>query len=216
MKGTRPCPSHATSSRRHVRDRCVRHGQRSAATSGKADDKSIARGRYIAQIAGCNDCHTAGYAPSGGKVPEKQWLQGDALGLEGRLGHDVRRQPPHVHAGHDRRAVGEDGADMKARPPMPWFALNDMHDEDLRAFYRFVRHLGRGRRSRARIRAAGRRRRTVRTRNFLLPPNDRRQAPARKTARTRGAARAARARDPKRRQRGTHAAQYASAGAPSP
>ena len=47
----------------------------SAAAPGKADDKTIARGRYIAQIAGCNDCHTAGYAPSGGKVPEKDWLR---------------------------------------------------------------------------------------------------------------------------------------------
>ena len=42
----------------------------SAAAPAKADDKSVARGRYIAQIGGCNDCHTAGYAPSGGKVPE--------------------------------------------------------------------------------------------------------------------------------------------------
>ena len=44
------------------------------------DAASVARGRYIARIAGCNDCHTAGYAPSGGKVPEKDWLMGDALG----------------------------------------------------------------------------------------------------------------------------------------
>ena len=28
------------------------------------------------------------------------------------------------------------------RPPMPWFALRDMHEQDLRAFYRLVRHLG--------------------------------------------------------------------------
>ena len=25
---------------------------------------------------------------------------------------------------------------------MPWFALHDMHEDDLRAFYRFVRSLG--------------------------------------------------------------------------
>ena len=31
---------------------------------------SVERGRYVAKIAGCNDCHTAGYAPSGCKVPE--------------------------------------------------------------------------------------------------------------------------------------------------
>ena len=28
------------------------------------------------------------------------------------------------------------------RPPMPWFALRDMSEQDLRAFHRFVRSLG--------------------------------------------------------------------------
>ena len=51
-----------------------------------ADGASIARGRYIAKISGCNDCHTAGYAMSGGKVPEKDWLMGDALGWRGDWG----------------------------------------------------------------------------------------------------------------------------------
>jgi hypothetical protein len=28
---------------------------------------------------------------------------------------------------------------MQTRPPMPWFALHDMTDRDLRAIYRFVK-----------------------------------------------------------------------------
>jgi hypothetical protein len=28
------------------------------------------------------------------------------------------------------------------RPPMPWFALHDMSEADLRALHRYVRHLG--------------------------------------------------------------------------
>lgn len=40
----------------------------------------IERGRYPVRIAGCNDGHTAGYAASGGKSPESQWLTGNALG----------------------------------------------------------------------------------------------------------------------------------------
>jgi hypothetical protein len=47
---------------------------------------SVERGRYITKIAGCNDCHTAGYALSGGKVPESEWLKGDALGCSGPWG----------------------------------------------------------------------------------------------------------------------------------
>ena len=37
---------------------------------------------------------------------------------------------------------------------MPWFALHDMHEQDLRAFYRFVRYLGPAGGPGARVRAA--------------------------------------------------------------
>lgn len=33
-----------------------------------------ALGRYLVKTTGCNDCHTPGYAPSAGAVPEAQWL----------------------------------------------------------------------------------------------------------------------------------------------
>ena len=60
------------------------------ATATLAADKPAkdanARGRYLVQIGGCNDCHTPGYAMSGGKVPEKQWLTGDAVGWNGPWG----------------------------------------------------------------------------------------------------------------------------------
>ncbi len=50
------------------------------------DKALVERGRYLVQIAGCNDCHTAGYAEKGGKVPEKDWLTGDAVGWRGPFG----------------------------------------------------------------------------------------------------------------------------------
>ena len=114
----------------------------SAATTGKADDKSIARGRYIAQIAGCNDCHTAGYAPSGGKVPEKDWLQGDILGWKGDWGTTYAVNLRMYMQGMNEDQWVKTARAIKTRPPMPWFALQDMHEQDLRAFYRFVRYLG--------------------------------------------------------------------------
>ena len=47
------------------------------------------RGRYLIQVGGCNDCHTPAYPEKGGKVPEAQWLTGDASAGTGR-GHDLR------------------------------------------------------------------------------------------------------------------------------
>lgn len=107
-----------------------------------ADGGSIERGRYIARIAGCNDCHTPGYPESGGKVPEKDWLVGSSLGWRGpwgttyasnlRLYMQQRTEEEWVATAHH----------SQFRPPMPWFALRDMSEQDLRALYRFVRHLG--------------------------------------------------------------------------
>jgi len=50
------------------------------------DQRKIDRARYLVKIAGCNDCHTAGYGMAEGKVAESQWLMGDKLGWRGAWG----------------------------------------------------------------------------------------------------------------------------------
>ena len=106
------------------------------------DPASIKRGRYVVRIGGCNDCHTAGFAPSGGKVPEAQWLEGDALGWHGPWGTTY---PVNLRLYMD--ALTEDqwvqeAKTLTTRPPMPWWSLHAMTQSDLRALYRYVRHLG--------------------------------------------------------------------------
>lgn len=107
----------------------------------KATD--IARGRYLVLVGGCNDCHTAGFAPSAGKVPEDQWLLGDGvLGYRGPWGT--------TYAPNLRRFIGSMSENqwvntaktLKTRPPMPWFTLNDWTSADLRALYRYIKQLG--------------------------------------------------------------------------
>jgi mono/diheme cytochrome c family protein len=104
--------------------------------------KSIERGRYVVKIAGCNDCHTAGYAQTGGNIPEKQWLTGDQLGWRGPWGTtypgNLRLYMQTLSEDH----WVETAHTMQYRPPMPWFALRDMSAQDLRAVYRFVKYLG--------------------------------------------------------------------------
>jgi mono/diheme cytochrome c family protein len=102
----------------------------------------VARGRYIIETAGCNDCHTPGYAPSNGEVPEEFWLTGDRLGWRGpwgttyatnlRLSLNAMSEAQWLHYA---RA-------MQPRPPMPWFNVHAMNDEDLRAIYQYVKALG--------------------------------------------------------------------------
>ena len=108
----------------------------------KSSDPLVARGRYITVIGGCNDCHTPGYAMSGGKVDEKQWLIGDSLGWRGPWGTTYAvnlRQYMQTLSEKDWVAKAKT---LETRPPMPWFALRAMTDNDLRAIYRFVHALG--------------------------------------------------------------------------
>ena len=115
---------------------------RKPVSNNAAETQYIERGRYLVRIAGCNDCHTAGYAQTAGQVPEKEWLLGDQLGWRGPWGTTY---PANLRL--TMTALSEDewlrtAQTVKLRPPMPWFALRDMDKEDLRAIYRFVRHLG--------------------------------------------------------------------------
>ncbi|HQY47349.1 MAG TPA: cytochrome C [Usitatibacteraceae bacterium] len=107
-----------------------------------ADAKSIERGRYLARIAGCNDCHTPGYAQAGGKVDEKLWLTGDTLGWQGAWGTTYPSNLRLVLAKMSEQEWVRVAKSAQYRPPMPWFALHDMAEADLRAIYRYVRHLG--------------------------------------------------------------------------
>ena len=107
-----------------------------------AGQKMIDRGRYLMKIAGCNDCHTAGYAQTGGNVPEAQWLTGDALGWSGPWGTTYAANLRLVVAGLSEEEWVRRARSAQYRPPMPWFALRDMSESDLRAAYRYIRSLG--------------------------------------------------------------------------
>jgi mono/diheme cytochrome c family protein len=113
----------------------------SAADAKSAPTESTARGRYLVQIGGCNDCHTAGYAEKAGNVPMSDWLTGVPVGFQGAWGTSYAANLRLTF-----NALTEDQwvtvARVPRRPPMPWFNLRDMSDSDLRAMYRFVRELG--------------------------------------------------------------------------
>lgn len=114
------------------------------AESPPADSQArqIERGRYLVQISGCNDCHTAGYLSAPDQVAERDWLKGDSLGWYGPWGtsypSNLRLLLPKLSEsewlGLARHA--------NYRPPMPNRTLQQMSDDDLRAIYQLVKHLG--------------------------------------------------------------------------
>jgi hypothetical protein len=98
-------------------------------------------GRYLVVVGGCNDCHTPGFAVTGGKVPEALWLTGNGVGFRGPWGT--------TYASNLRKWMKDMKSDdfvtiVKARhdkPPMPWSQLHGTSESDLRAVYAFVKSL---------------------------------------------------------------------------
>jgi mono/diheme cytochrome c family protein len=112
-----------------------------AAAVADAPSDTMARGRYLVAVGGCNDCHTSGYAESGGRIPEREWLMGSPVGFQGPWGT--------TYAANLRTAAADMSeaawlvrARSTLRPPMPGTSLQVMTDKDLRAIYRFIRGLG--------------------------------------------------------------------------
>jgi mono/diheme cytochrome c family protein len=111
-------------------------------TAQRTDVKTLERGRYLSQIAGCNDCHTKGYHEAAGNLPEQQWLMGDSLGFRGPWGttYAPKLRLLVQHLSEDQWV--ESARLQVLRPPMPWFNLRVTAENDLWALYQFIKHPG--------------------------------------------------------------------------
>jgi len=117
---------------------CLLQASGGAAAPRESD---LERGRYLVSIGGCNDCHTAGYAPSNGEVPEQAWLTGDTIGFQGPWGTTY---PTNLRLLASQLSEAQWLARARApmRPPMPAPALRAMTESDLLAIYHYTRSLG--------------------------------------------------------------------------
>jgi hypothetical protein len=92
-------------------------------------------------IAGCNDCHTAGYGQAAGSVPESEWLKGDSLGWRGPWGTTYSKNLRLTMAVRTEDQWVEFAHNLPALPPMSTYIFNQMTESDVRSIYRFVRQL---------------------------------------------------------------------------
>lgn len=109
--------------------------------AGAQTQNEIARGRYLVHLGQCNDCHTAGYLPSNGQTPVKDWLLGGDLGFQGPWG---TTWGPNLRLTVSQMSEAEwvkFARELKRRPPMGFWVLNTMQEADLKAIYAFIRSL---------------------------------------------------------------------------
>jgi hypothetical protein len=103
---------------------------------------SIDAGRYLVKIAGCNDCHTAGWEQTGGNLPEAMWLTGLPIGWRGPWGTTYASNLRLYVQGFTADTWVQTMRSRSVRPPMPWSSLHAMSDADLRAIYLYIKELG--------------------------------------------------------------------------
>lgn len=112
-----------------------------SATAAEPSASGHDRGRFLVAFGGCNDCHTPGYAEKAGDMPEAEWLKGSNVGFRGPWGTSY---PGNLRLDAARLSEAQWIAFARAPrlPPMPWFSLAALSDEDLLAMYRYIRSLG--------------------------------------------------------------------------
>lgn len=111
-------------------------------SEAKFRESDIQRGRYLVTTIGCNDCHTPFFGMKSGDIPEKDWLIGDQVGWKGPWGTTFPTNLRERVHGMSEADFIQYAKTLKTRPPMPWYAMNAMTKEDLRAMYRFIKSLG--------------------------------------------------------------------------
>jgi mono/diheme cytochrome c family protein len=107
-----------------------------------ASSKQIERGRYLVMITGCNDCHTPNFLVNGGKIPENDRLTGGTTGWRGPWGTTYPANLRLYFQGLTEQMWVQVAKEIQRRPPMPYFSLNAMSEADVRAIYKYIRHLG--------------------------------------------------------------------------
>lgn len=112
-----------------------------ATSKPKSERTVIEDGKYMVMVGGCNDCHTIGFAETGGNVPESEWLTGSPVGFRGPWGTTFPANLRLTVAKMTEDQWVEMCQTRQALPPMPWPSLNKMDESDIRAIYQFIKSL---------------------------------------------------------------------------
>ena len=121
---------------------CNQQGGKQAGAGPVPDRMELNRGKHFVQIMGCNDCHTPGYAESGGQIPEAQWLTGTNTGWHGPWGTTYAANLRTLVQGMSQDDWIKLLRAGQMRPPMPGYAFKTLRDEELGYIYTYIKSLG--------------------------------------------------------------------------
>ena len=122
---------------------CVESSKKLSGIEAKRQQSLVVeRGRHVIKTMGCNSCHTPDYMIKRSNIPEEDWLVGSTLGFRGTYG---TAYPSNLRLLLNNMTEDEWlvlAKQMRGDSPMAWIMLPKTVDQDLRAIYKFVKHLG--------------------------------------------------------------------------
>jgi len=109
-----------------------------ALAPGAGAAERLARGRYLVNVGGCNDCHTEGFFANGGTSPEHMWLKGSSVGWYGPWGTSYA-----INLRLFMQNMSEDDWLSYTRaatpnPAMPASLLRSLSEQDARDIHFFI------------------------------------------------------------------------------
>ena len=113
-----------------------------AAAFAGSGEVSVARGLQVSIVGGCNDCHTAGYNESGGKIDPKTALKGIPVGWNGPWGTTYAANIRLIAKDKTEDQFLQYARTFTARPPMPFYNVHAMDESDIRSLYQYIKSLG--------------------------------------------------------------------------
>ncbi len=110
--------------------------------SVQAQEVSPTAGERISHIGGCHDCHTPGFAESGGVLDPEMALIGNPVGYQGPWGTTYAANLRITADGMSEDDWVTYMQTIESRPPMPWFNLHHFTEDESRALHQYIVSLG--------------------------------------------------------------------------
>jgi hypothetical protein len=103
---------------------------------------SVDYGKWVSIVGGCNDCHTAGYNETAGKIDPATALKGTSVGYQGPWGTTYAMNLRLLAANMSEDDWVKFLQTFKARPPMPYYNVNALDEIQMRSLHMYIASLG--------------------------------------------------------------------------